>query len=48
MKRSKQHALVVIAHQKLTTTNHDLYRLQSINLDITYECSEQVKETGCF
>ena len=39
MKKNRQHVLVVITHKKLTTTYYDLYRLQSMNLDITHECS---------
>ena len=48
MKRNKQHAPVVIAHQKLTISYHDSYELQLIDLDIIYEHSEWFKETGCF
>ena len=48
MKRYKQHALVVITHQKPTIINHDLYKLQSMNLDATHEHLEQFRETKCF
>ena len=40
MKKSKQHALIVITHQKLTTVNYNLYELQFMNLNTTQECLE--------
>ena len=33
MKKNKQHAPVMIMHKKLTTNYHNLYELQSMNLD---------------
>ena len=38
----------MIMHKKLTTTYHNLYELQLINLDTTHRCSEWFKETGHF
>ena len=48
MKKSRQHAPVIIMHKKLTTIYHNLNELQSMNLDTTHECSEQFKETEHF
>ena len=48
MKKNKQHALVIITHKKLTIVYHDLYRLQSMDLDTTHRHLRQFKETGCF
>ena len=48
MKKNKQHAPVVITHKKLTMTYHDLYELQSMDLDATHEYLRWFKETGCF
>ena len=48
MKKIRQHAPVMITQRKLTTIYHDLYELQSMNLDTTHRHSEQFKRTECF
>ena len=48
MKKTRHHAPVVIMQRKLTIAYHDLYDLQSMNLDTTYRHSEWFKRTECF
>ena len=48
MKKTRQHAPVMIMQRKLTTIYHDSYELQFINLDTTHRHSRWFKRTGCF
>ena len=48
MKKTKQHAPVMITQKKPTTIYHDSYELQSMNLDTTHRHSGWFKRTGRF
>ena len=48
MKKTRQHAPVVITQKKLTMIYHNLYRLQPMNLDTTHRHLRWFKGTGCF
>ena len=48
MKKTQQHMSMLITYKKSTPQVHNLYKIQPMNLDTIYECSEQFKETEHF